>query len=293
MIFLSIALLLKINSTQSTKHFILPLLAGVILFRPTIITLVNGQLSGMLLLLTTCIAYLWEKNKWWQGAVLLAILAIKPSLGIPIIGLLSVYLILQKKISSLIAMTVSGILLILVGLVQNPHWITEFLNEGGSMFSQTFGVTPTIWGVTAFFCNNNLNCTVGYGICASLLFLVGYLYLVVKKRNALSPSLLVSLPIAITLLLTPYTWPYDQLLLIVPIVTITMMLAKDGYGYLPVSLLFLAIDIFAFILLAISGQIKMEIWSVGVPLFVFGLLVWQALNNKRVGDSLEQANTSL
>jgi glycosyl transferase family 87 len=288
MIVSSIALLLMTNSNLSTKRFIFPLLVGVILFRPTIITLVNGQLSGMLLLLIACTMYLWERGKWGQGAALLAFLALKPNLGIPLIVLLSVYLIQQKQITSLIAEAVSGLLLLLAGFVQNPNWLIEFWNAGNTKLSQTFGFSPTIWGMSAFFCNYNLNCTVGYGVCMGLLFLIGYLYLLARKKNILSSALVVSLAIAITLLLTPYIWPYDQLLLVAPIVTMTIMLAKDGYGYLPASLLFLTIDILALILLGISGKIQMEIWNVSIPLLIFGLLIWYIWRNKpisRVADA--------
>ena len=288
MIVSSIALLLMTNSNLSTKRFIFPLLVGVILFRPTIITLVNGQLSGMLLLLIACTTYLWERGKWGQGAALLAFLALKPNLGIPLIVLLSVYLIQQKQITSLIAEAVSGLLLLLAGFVQNPNWLIEFWNAGNTKLSQTFGFSPTIWGMSAFFCNYNLNCTVGYGVCMGLLFLIGYLYLLARKKNILSSALVVSLAIAITLLLTPYIWPYDQLLLVAPIVTMTIMLAKDGYGYLPASLLFLTIDILALILLGISGKIQMEIWNVSIPLLIFGLLIWYIWRNKpisRVADA--------
>jgi uncharacterized membrane protein (UPF0136 family) len=281
MIILSIALLLITNSNLSIKRFILPIIAGVILFRPTIVTLVNGQLSGMLLLLIASIIYLWEKGKWEHGAVLLAILALKPNLGVPLILLLSVYLLQKKQITSLIAGVISGLLLLIAGLIQNPNWLIEFWNAGNGKLSQTFGFSPTIWGISALFCNYNLNCTIAYGAGIGLLFLIGYLYLLIGKQNILSPALTVSLAVVITLLLTPYTWPYDQLLLVAPIVTITMRLARDGYKYLPVSLIFLTIDILALILLGVSAMIQMEILNVAIPLFIFGLFVWH-LSKKNI-----------
>lgn len=280
MIFFTVILLLMANSNHSLKHFILPLFAGITFFRPTILTLLNGQLSGLLLLVIASIIYLWEKGKWKQGAILIAILALKPNLGLPIISLLSVYLILQRQVSSLITMIVSGVFLVFVGLVQNPNWVIEFWNAGNTKLSQTFGISPTIWGLSAFFCNYAPNCTIGYGMCVSLVFLIGYLYLLVKKQNVLSPSLAVGLVVTITLLLTPYTWAYDQLLLVAPIITMVVLLAKDGYRYLPVSLLFLAIDIFAFLLLGIAEKIQLDIWNASIPLLIFCLLVWYLSKNK-------------
>lgn len=76
-------LLFGIYSNSSMKRFILPLSAGIVLFRPIYPTLLNGQLSGLLLLVVSAIIYMWEKGKWKQGASLMAILALKPNIGLP------------------------------------------------------------------------------------------------------------------------------------------------------------------------------------------------------------------
>lgn len=280
MIFSSVALLLMLSPKASAKRFILPLTAGVILFRPMIITLVNGQVSGILLLLVACIIYLWERGKWEQGTFLLAFIALKPNLGAPLILLLAIYLIQKKQIKSLAVGTVSGIFLLFAGFAQNPNWLVEFWNTGNGKLSQTFGFSPTIWGISAFFCNYNLDCAIGVGAIISLFFLAGYLYLIAGKQNTLPPSQAISLAIVIVLLLTPYTWPYDQLLLVVPIVTIMMQLDRDGYKYFLVSLIFLAIDIYTLILLAVSAKIQMEIWNATIPFFVFIFLFWSLKKNK-------------
>lgn len=281
MIISSVALLLRLYPDPLIKRFILPLLVGVIIFRPTIITLINGQLGGFLLLVIVCIIYLWERDKWWQGTVFLPILALKPNLGIPIIVLLSLYLILQRKITSLIAGGISGLALLIIGLAQNSNWILEFLRIGNIKLSQTFGFSPTIWGISTFLCNYKLNCSIGSGSVIGLIFLIGYIQLLARKQKVLSPALAVGLAISVMLLLTPYSWPYDQLLLIVPIITVTMCLAKDGYKFMPTALIFLVIDIVAMILLGISARIQMEIWNVTIPLSVFGLLVWYLLKKRQ------------
>jgi hypothetical protein len=131
--------------------------------------------------------------------------------------------------------------------------------------------------MSGFFCYHKLNCTIGYGIGAGLLLLVGYLFLLTRKQKYLSPTMVVSLAILVTLLATPYTWPYDQLLLILPIIEVTMKLATNSYRFLPTSLIFLVIDILAFILLGISARFQDEIWNVAIPLIVFGLVIWYLL----------------
>lgn len=182
---------------------------------------------------------------------------------------------------------ISEILIVGVGLIQNPNWIIEFWNTGNAKLSSAFGISPTIWGVSSFFCNYARNCALGYGICIGLFFLTGYLYIALKKQSCLSPSLAVSLAIALTLLLTPYTWTYDQLLLVAPIVIATLLLAKDKYGFLPVSLLFLGIDVAALLLLIIATKIQLDIWNVIIPLFVFLLLAWYIVKDKSTALNVE------
>jgi hypothetical protein len=94
--------------------------------------------------------YFRERGKWWQGCVFLPILALKPNLGIPIILLLSFYLVLRRKILALVAGGFSGLVLIYVGLVQNPNWIVEFWRAGNTKLSTMFGFSPTIWGALHF-----------------------------------------------------------------------------------------------------------------------------------------------
>ena len=76
------------------------------------------------------------------------------------------------------------------------------------------------------------------------------------------------------MLLTPYTWPYDQLLLAVPIITVMMELARRGAPFLPTALIFLGFDIAALLLLGVTARIQSEIWNALIPLGVLSLLVW-------------------
>jgi hypothetical protein len=179
-------------------------------------------------------------------------------------------------------------------LAANPDWINEFWMQGSTRLSQTFGFAPTSWGASTFFCNYSLNCSLAYGGSISLLLLIGYLYLVARKFKVLSPIWVASLAVTITLLLTPYSWPYDQLLLVVPIIAITMGLAKAGYRFLPTALIFLIIDMIAFMLLYISTIIQMEIWNIAIPLSVLALLAWYlSSKNRLTSDVTRFSNHSM
>ncbi len=267
------AMLLRLKPAVAVHHYLLPLLAGLALFRPTIVTLVNGQFSGVLLFVTVAVIVLWQREKWWQGGALLPILALKPNLGVPMIAFLSCWLLLRRQKASLLAIALSGLALLCAGLAVNPHWLSEFWGSGNTKLAQTFGYSPTVWGVSAFLCRYQGQCSLGLGGVLALLFLGTYLYWLIKRQSVFSPPVAVSFAVILTLLLTPYTWPYDQLLLVIPILAATIGLAQRGAPYLPTALIFLAVDLVAFIFLSLSIRVKLEIWNISIPLLVFGLLI--------------------
>ena len=289
MILSSVMLLLKSYPAALNQRFLLPLLAGVALFRPAMLSLMNGQLSALLLLILTITSYFWEKGKWWQGSIFLPLLALKPNLGIPIILGLSFYLILRRQTPALIAGGLAGMGLIIAGLVLNGNWIIEFWRAGNTKLSTMFGFSPTIWGVSAFFCKYNPGCTFLYGGFISLLVFIGLILLLVAQQKTLSPTSVISLVIPAVLLLTPYTWSYDQLLLQIPIITLTMSWAKRGYRFLPIALLSLAIDILAFFMLGISARLERDLWNVMIPLSVLLLLLWQHSTDRLVPAEAQPA----
>ncbi len=89
MILASLAILLFLEEDPRARLFFIPLLAGIVLFRPTILTLTQGQVSGLFLFGLAWIAFLWQKGKWFWGGLLLGLLALKPNLGVLVIGLLA------------------------------------------------------------------------------------------------------------------------------------------------------------------------------------------------------------
>lgn len=107
--------------------------------------------------------------------------------------------------------------------------------------------------------------------------LLGFgLFWMYRNRAWLSGALAAGLAICLTLLTTPYTWTYDQLLLSIPIVFLVLGLGERGAQFLPTALLFLLIDILAFALLALTAALQKEGWNALVAFSVLGLLLWLA-----------------
>ena len=280
MIILSVLVLIFLHANPSRKHYIMPILAGVVLFRPTLITLFSGQVSGMLLLILTFVILLWGKEKWLFGSMLLSLVALKPNIGFPIIIILLLWLLVQKRVASLGGIVISGFALLFIGIVLDTNWIVEYLAIGNNKLTQTFGYSPTLWGLSAYISGFNLFSTIVLGGFATAILLTGVFYMVMRKQKVMTPSWSVSIAIITTLLVTPYTWPYDQLLLVIPIITIMMEMMRRKYPFLLTATAFLFLDLISFVLLEISAQIQMEVLNALIPLVIFCALVFCVLPMK-------------
>jgi hypothetical protein len=284
MILVALALLLK--TLTGPGRFVLPLVAGIIFYRPTILTLFTGQVSSLLLLLVTITVTLWEKGKWEWGSLLLPILMLKPNLGAPMVVLLGLWLLFQKRYKAILAMLVMGLILLGIGFVQNPHWISAYWGIGNNKLAETFGGSPTVWGLGALISHNQITFTLVFGSLACLLVLFGFLRVLLHSRDTLRPVSVLALTICVTLLLTPYTWTYDQLLLIFPLTAAILAMDRVGVPFMLTAGVFLGIDLLAVILLVFDTFLQVEILNVLVPLAVFGLCLLY-LPRRISSDNLE------
>ncbi len=271
---------------NKVNPYLLPVFAGVILFRPIFSALFGGQISIALLFIMTIITILWSKNKWFLGSVLLPIVALKPNIGVPIVLVLSSWFILKKNIKVLSGLIVSSFLLLGIGFFQNPHWISEYWNIGNTKLSQNFGLSPTIWGLASILTDFNPQVTLKIGVILTILILIFTGLILFKVRKFASSTWIISIAITTSLLLTPYTWSYDQVLLIIPILWLISYLIKINKPFLLNATVFLLIDFFALFLLYISAQMKMEIINFLLPLVIWLGLIFALLDSKKRMDTL-------
>jgi len=227
--------------------------------------------SGLFLFALVWIAFLWQKKKWFWGGFLLGILALKPNLGFIIILLAAIWLLLNRNWRALTGALVSGIFLLIAGLIYNPAWVGQYLHVGGNKLAETFGGSPTVWGLGALISHNQITATLIIGSLAGLLILFGFLRFLLHSHATLRPLDLLALAICVTLLVTPYTWTYDQLLLIFPLTTAILALDRKGIRFMMTASIFLAIDLLVLIVLVFDTLLQVEIWNVLVPLAVYGL----------------------
>ena len=269
MILVSLAILMK--ALAGPFRLAIPILTGIVIFRPTTLTLVTGQISGWLLLLLAITAYLWEKGKWEWGSLLLPILMLKPNLGAPLVFLLGFWLLLQKRYKSMLVMVLMGLLLFCIGFLQNHQWLSLYWSIGNTKLAQTFGGSPTVWGLGALISHNQNTITLIIGSLAGLAILFGFFRAILRAGDTLRPVSVLALAVCVTLLVTPYTWTYDQVLLILPISAVILAMDQMGRRFWLAASVFLAIDMFVVVLLFFDVMLNVEILNSLIPLVVFGL----------------------
>ncbi|MBI9049052.1 MAG: DUF2029 domain-containing protein [Anaerolineaceae bacterium] len=280
MIITSALTLLYQNADQNLKHYIFPIFVAIPLFRPTISVLFGGQIGAFLLFILTIVVVLWNKEKWFYGGMLLTIIALKPNIGVPIVCYTLFWLLLRKKGYGILGISLSGLLLLTLGFLRNVNWLSEYWEIGNAKIEHIFGYAPTIWGAFAYLTNYNWERALNWGGITVLIFILVTLVFILKNASNIAPEWMFSIAIASSLLVTPSNWPYDQVILILPIINIVRRMISNKMPYLLTALAFLFIDIIALILLSMAYNIHREIPNVIIPLIIFFVILFS--KNKKI-----------
>lgn len=265
--FVAIAVTALVQAAQLPKWAPLwfPLMASAYLFRPTLVTLRNGQLGAFLLLVVTGAALLWNCQRWAPGGAVLALLLLKPTIGLPLVFLAMGWLLFRRRYRALLATLTVGLGLVVVGWLQDPGWITGFLANGHRKLFDTFGYSPTVWGAAGAICSHRFGCTLWLGSGLALLVAATGTFLL-WRVPALTPLDAFDLAIPVVLAVTPYLWAYDQVLLLLPVVWLSTGVMGRGQPYLRAALAPLGFAVFSLALLFLAGVLGHDGWSVLAPL---------------------------
>jgi len=281
MIMIGVFLLFSKSGVKYTVFSLLAISVGIVSFRPTILAIYDGQLSGLFFLILVSVIVLWERGKWDAGAFILTFTALKPNLGGLILVFAGLWLLSQKKWASLLWMTVGCLLILGIGFLKDLTWINSFLHAGTGMLMDNSAHTPTVWGIAGMICKFDSLCSISLGvILAGILFLVG-VYLLMQKNIQLTPGYIVAIAVTFMLLITPYAWAYDQTFLIIPILLATGKLIQAQAPFLITATIFLWIDLETFVLLFVAARLVEEVWFGILPLTCLLVILWSLQAGKR------------
>jgi len=245
--------------------YLLPTLAGILMFRPTFLTLLVGQMEILLLLCLAGAAFLWEGGEWLKGGLLISLVVLKPQIGLPLLGLAGLWLVVHRRWTGLAGIGLAVLGLLALGAVFDIGWVGRWLSIGQGKVSGVFGYSPTVWGVSATVCSHQYPCTSLLGGVLSIVVVAGGLW-ILWLRKELHPMKAIGVIIPVALLTTPYLWAYTQVLLIIPILLVMGRMYQRKLPYLLVATFPLMMAVLAFVLLFVAVGLGTDVWSAAVPL---------------------------
>jgi hypothetical protein len=266
----SIVVLLDLYQAKS-GYLVLLSITGIFFFRPMFSILNSGQILGVLLFFVSGSIWLFTRGRWFWGGLILSVLALKPSVGFPILLLIGLWLLSRKQWRGIWGLSMGGIALVFIGALVNPRWPIDYINIGGYSFWKYYGVNPTLWGIVdRIFKINSISVTIGFLCVLAILAVEVYLFWKSKSSVDAFPAFASIVPAA--LFVSPYLWHHDQILLTIPIVfLLTVISAKNGIG--KAALFMLGIVALGFVMLTVAYTVGHDVWSAMNSLVVWAFVL--------------------
>lgn len=249
----------------------------------------TGSITALFLLFVLIALYLQQKGHDFFAGMALALLALKPSFLI-IAALIGFWLLLQRNWKMIGGGIAGGLLLFVVGLIQDVNWVSKFRGASENLFSLRVGSQPTIVSYTRLACGGEMTCTIASYAVIALLLVALYAWLVWKKRNSLTPLSVFSAALALGVLLPPYIWSYDYVLLVIPVCYICFEGIQRARKFLLPTLFLLLLDGLSFTMIVLftfnpessALTIQRDMWSIWVGILVLVTTWWMVFRGKDV-----------
>jgi hypothetical protein len=274
-----ILLLLSLWKKVNWIVYILPVLIGSFLFRPTFLNLFVGQIDGFLFFFFAFSLFLFSKNKNIWGCAVLSLVMLKPNLGMPLVALFALHLLFRKNWKELIALLAAPIAILLVPLFFDLHWMRNYFyvllhkSADNNLF-------PNLHGLAGILTGGSSTWTIIVWVILSLL-LLGFLLTFYQKRSSQMDHLTVALFACLaSVLVTPYLRAYDLIFLLSPILFITGNYAAGSGSFLKINMVFLAWSLLSLAFLFLAVSLNQDIYSVFLSILVLLILILQ-LNTRR------------
>ncbi|HEY3313280.1 MAG TPA: glycosyltransferase family 87 protein [Anaerolineales bacterium] len=261
--------------------YVIFVLLAAILNGNIFLGLMTGTFAALFLVFLTLSLYFLETHRPLLAGVMLAGLALKPPL-LTVVALIGLWLLFRRNWRTLAGIGIGGLGLIIIGLIQDPDWIGKFRGASENLLGMRLGSQPTILSYTRLLCAGDSRCAFGSYALVCLVLVGLYAWLTWRKRETLSATMAFSAAIALGVLLPPYLWSYDYVLLIIPIcyIAFELILRRSSYIYSTLFLLLLDfISIIGLILFWINPEsetltIQRDMWSIWVAVLVMAVCWW-------------------
>ena len=245
-------------------------------FLPVLGALSVGQYDFPVLLGTSLLIYSLRKENVALTTFGAILLTFKPHIGALILLSVLIYLIVngsnfgRRVMRSIV---IAGILLFIVGFIADPAWIISYpkmlLNYQGedNVTACSECASLPVW-LSRWFLDGSLAKAV---IISAVLLVIGCVILLAVRRRLLkSPALMLTSTLLITLLVSPYLYNYDFILLLVPFAVLRNV--KGSILQQIIMIVCYLVPTFALLLLGRAGNISLIV----VTIVIIALLYLRA-----------------
>ncbi len=250
---------------------------AVILFAPTISLLEDGQIAFLLLLgLVGFLYFCISRGNDWAGGAALALVSIKPQVIYLIWIAILFWVIKQRRWTVIVSCLLTMAALTAIAMLFNPHVISQYLAMMQTSYLPELA-TPTIGAYLRFFWLGVDKFWLQF--IPPLAGGIWFLYYWLKYRNSWSWALALPILLLVSQVTAPYTYTYDQVVLLPAITLAVQWLNKDWKRWpaIIMAVLFIIVSI-----LDLTLHIKLnDFWFVWLaPAWLAWYLIVQYLNQK-------------
>lgn len=271
---LTIHILLNHWQDKEHRNLLLPIFFFLMFWGPLYLTTHAGTFSAFSLVILLGAILLLEKDKSLLAGIFLAFTMLKPPQGLTILLLVGVWFLARRDWIAIAGVALGGLVILIVGLIQDPQWIQKFLGAGDAVMDRTLGVHSNVWAFAYLACDGDSPCSTLLGGTLSLILLSGASLLLWRNHpQGIVPAKwlaweAMNIIIPIGFVSTIYLWAYDQLPYIIPIVWIVGTLVQKQRSILLAFVFLILLDLVSIFALVQQAFTEKDLWSLGTTLLV-------------------------
>ncbi len=268
LIFLGASVIVLLTYYESRRPSIVTVVLPVglaLVSRATLLMLITGQLALLILLSLSLSLYLARRGRSFWSGVLLSTILLKPTPFILFAPLYGVWLVSRRRWPILLGAGTASACLFLASWLLQPGWVSGWLRADDMTF-WTF-ITPTVWGLSSELAGDWWPIV---GLLITMLVTIVLGWLVVADEN-LDEADAMSVALAGSLLVTPYLWAYEHILLILPVLFLSFRWTRR---HLRIPVYVFLVVILPWALFAIAKQRQYDTLTALAPLTI---LIWYGL----------------
>ena len=196
---------------------LLLIIALCLLYHPTMVAFLDGQISILILLILTASFYLLQPqgNRVAEAAAggLLALTLLKPQLVFLVLPVILIHLLLRRRWAGVLGFAGTFAVMLNVTWLLSPGWIGSWLSDRGEQMVSS-QLVPSVWGVAHDLWPSGW-LFLGGAACIVLLAWLGTVWRRCHRSHSLGG--LITMAIVVGQLVAPFMWVYDQVLLLLPL----------------------------------------------------------------------------